>query len=278
MGLANYDYIKEDISAEYSGLGDGETRTGQICPACLGGPSKEGSLSVTKRDGLLLFNCFRASCGAGGAIRFSGTSGKESSRPSSVRKRAHIPVSRLDEATAKFLACKFGVSRKDLELAEIGWTGEGTSVYSRRISYPIYGPDSRKRGTSYRSYEGKQPKAIIRLDSDEDISFCWYKWKRSSHILVLVEDQMSAIKMAPHYHCAALMGTNISGAKVKEILLQPDKYERIYLSLDNDASYEAIKQQLALRRDLPNLMVMGLPKDIKDMNEQEFKEYLERLS
>jgi hypothetical protein len=278
MGLANYDYIKSDIAAEYSGLGDEETRSGQICPACTGGASKEGSLSVTRRGDLLLFNCFRASCNAGGVVRLSATGGEASPRNEVLRRRVHIPVSRLDEATAKFLACKFGIPRKDIELAELGWTGKGTSIYARRVSYPIYGPDSRKRGTQYRSYEGKEPKAITRLDSDESIAFCWYKWKRTSKVLILVEDQMSAIKVAPHFHSAALLGTNISDAKVHEMLLQPEQYERIYLCLDNDATYEAVRQQLALRNRLKNLLVLGLPKDIKNMNDIEFKEYLERIS
>lgn len=96
--------------------------------------------------------------------------------------------------------------------------------------------------------------------------------------MILVEDPVSAIKIAPHYHSAALLGTNLSEAKVEEIRMQVDKYERIYLCLDNDATYEAIKTQLKWRGRLPNLMVLGLQKDVKNMDNDEFDEYLKRIS
>lgn len=89
---------------------------------------------------------------------------------------------------------------------------------------------------------------------------------------------MSAIKLAPYFHSAALLGTNISESKVHEILLQPEQYKRIYLSLDNDATYDAVRKQLKLHNRLKNLLVLGLPKDVKNMTDKELKEYLERVS
>jgi hypothetical protein len=88
---------------------------------------------------------------------------------------------------------------------------------------------------------------------------------------------MSAIKVAPYHHSLALLSTNLNEDKVAEILAQP-KYDRIYLCLDNDAVYEAIKTQLRWRSRLPNMMVLALQKDIKDMDEAEFSEFLGRLS
>lgn len=278
MGVANYDYIKEEILSEYGGLSNEETRSGQICPACAGGPSKEGSLSITRRGNHLLYVCHRATCGTRGVVGIYGQVREDDSRNKRVRKRAHIPVSRLDSAIVKFLSAKHGVPESSIILAELGWTGEGTSSYARRFSFPIFGPNSRKRGTSYRSYEGKEPKAIVRLDDDEALSLCWYKWKRTSDVLILVEDQMSAIKIAPHHHAAALLGTNLSEAKVHEILLEDKPYKRIYLCLDNDATYEAIKQQLRLSNRLTTMTVKPLEKDIKNMNPEEFKIFLEGIS
>jgi DNA primase len=88
---------------------------------------------------------------------------------------------------------------------------------------------------------------------------------------------MSAIKVAPHHHSLAIHGTNLNDSRVEEILAQP-KYDRIYLCLDNDAVYEAIKLQLKWRHRLPKMLVLGLQKDIKDMNDEEFAEFLTRLS
>lgn len=91
---------------------------------------------------------------------------------------------------------------------------------------------------------------------------------------MLVEDQLSALRLAPHVHAVALLGTNVSDAKVAEY---KDKYKRIILSLDNDATYEAIKLTLRLRGALP-INVMGLEKDIKNMSDDEFESYLGRTN
>lgn len=94
-------------------------------------------------------------------------------------------------------------------------------------------------------------------------------------MLIVVEDQVSAIKVAPHFDALALLGTGISEAKAQEI--EDGKYKYIYLCLDNDATYQAIKLQLEWRHKLPNMRVLSLEKDIKDMNEQEFKDFLRRV-
>lgn len=89
---------------------------------------------------------------------------------------------------------------------------------------------------------------------------------------MIVEDCVSAIKLAPHVHTLALLGTHISDAKADEI--SKEGYSRVLLSLDNDATYEAVKLQLQYRSKIKGLLVASLPKDIKDMNEDEFDDYL----
>lgn len=105
------------------------------------------------------------------------------------------------------------------------------------------------------------------------MSCCWYKWKRVSKVLVIVEDQMSAIKVAGTYHSLALLGTNLSDAKVEEIR-QQDKYDRIMLCLDADAVGHGIRLMLQLRDKLPNLQVFGLKQDIKDMDDIAFDSFM----
>jgi len=86
---------------------------------------------------------------------------------------------------------------------------------------------------------------------------------------------VSAIKVAPHHDAMALLGTHLSDAKIDEI--KELGYKSIYLSLDNDATGEAIKIQLACRSKLP-LLVVALHKDIKNFNKEEMAEYLTRLT
>lgn len=83
--------------------------------------------------------------------------------------------------------------------------------------------------------------------------------------------------MAPYMDALALLGTNLSEAKVAEIQEQP-KYDHIYLCLDNDATMEAVKIQLRWRGKLPNMCIQGLGKDIKDMNHEEFADFLRAVA
>lgn len=125
----------------------------------------------------------------------------------------------------------------------------------------------------YRSYErGVQPKALTKLYSDDEIALAWYKMLRKSDDLILVEDQPSAIRMAPHMHSCALLSTNLSDAKIAEI--KREGYKRVLLCLDKDATPQAIKYGLQYRQQLPALQVRGLQCDIKDMSDEEFKDFL----
>lgn len=106
----------------------------------------------------------------------------------------------------------------------------------------------------------------------DDVTLAWYKMKRKSNTLILVEDQVSAIKLSPHCHAAALLGVMINDAKAEEI--KAGGYDNVIISLDNDATHEAIKLQLKWRRKIKGLQVFGLGKDIKNMNKEEFDKYV----
>jgi hypothetical protein len=270
-----YAKAKYEVETKYESLGEGETSSGQVCPACQGGDSKEASLSVSRRDGVLLFNCHRSSCGFAGR---GGGAAKYESNFVKKRSKNYITTTQLNAATIKFLASKFRVPESSLRLAELAWTGDHAGRDGRRISYPIFGPDFTKRGENYRSYQGGVPKCMIHLGTEDAVSSSWYKFRRASKTLVIVEDQMSAIKLAPYVHALALLGTNLSEAKVNEIpKTGPDKYDNIYLCFDNDAIGTAVKTQLDWVSVLPNMRILGLQKDIKDMTDDEFTVFLERL-
>lgn len=85
---------------------------------------------------------------------------------------------------------------------------------------------------------------------------------------------MSAIKCAPYVDAAALLGTNLSEAKVDEI--QMLGYDHVVLALDNDATDQAVKMQIRWRNQLP-MCVFGLGQDIKDMNDEDFKKFIDAV-
>lgn len=110
---------------------------------------------------------------------------------------------------------------------------------------------------------------------EDGVAMAWYKMLRRSDSLILVEDQVSAIRMAPHMHSAALLGTHINDDKAEEI--RSGKYKTVIIALDNDATHEAIKLQLKWAGRIRGLFIRGLAKDIKDMNDDEFKDFLESI-
>lgn len=262
---------RDHVLIDYVDLREGESKSGQLCPACNGGQSGESSLSVSRIGDSLRWNCHRSSCAFRGVSDLSSAYGGSSTGNQTSKPASYIPTTPIDTATAKFLATAFGLTREVVDFAGLRWTGEDGGHYARRIAFPIYGPDTRQRGQSYRSFEGAKPKAIIKLRSEDDIAACWYKYRRASKTLVIVEDQLSALRMCPHVHSLALLGTNLNESKVEEIKVE--KFEHVILSLDNDATKEAIKLQLKWREALP-MCVHGLHKDIKNMNESEFQTYL----
>ena len=273
----NREIWRDQIELDYGHLSDETSEAGQVCPACKGGAHKEKSLSVSRRGGVLLWNCHRGSCGYHGASGYVGGSKGQTLPERESRTRASsIKITPLDQATVKILAAKYGVTRDALDLAELGWSGDGAGYYERRICFPIFGPSAEKRGVNLRSYQGAVPKSIIEMYSSDDPILCWYKFRRASDTLVIVEDQMSALKLTPYVHSVALLGVNLSEAKVDEIKLQ--KYKRVVLSLDNDAIPIAIKLVLKWRDRLPGLRILGIARDIKDMNQEELKEYVRRVT
>ena len=53
---------RDTILETYGGMVDDTSLSGQLCPRCEGGSSKEKSLSVAKKEGSLLWICHRSSC------------------------------------------------------------------------------------------------------------------------------------------------------------------------------------------------------------------------
>lgn len=268
------DSHRNAIYLEHSDLPEGQTESGVVCPACQGGDTHEKSLSVTRRGNTLLFICHRSSCDLRGAVTGSGmpATGAGKRRLDNENSYPRITTEPLNQASIKFLATRYGIPEESIEYAGFRWTGDASGRYGRRVSMPIYGPNLVERGTSYRSYEGVRPKAIVEMRTDADICSSWYRWLRKSDTLVLVEDQVSAIKLAPHVHSVALLGTNISEELANEIAAF--KYKHVLIMLDNDATFKAIKLQIAWRSTIKGLLVAGLEKDIKDMTNEEFSTLL----
>lgn len=275
MKLSTQELARYEIEFTYAGLAEGTSDSGQVCPACKGGSEQEKSLSVSRSGGVLLYNCHRSSCGFRGAIGNLSGFGGTATFAKGIRRVPYIEVSQLTEEATSLLAEKYGLTREAIDFAGLGWVGERSDNYGRRVSFPIWGPDNRERGKSYRSYEGGKPKAIINLRDENAIGQSWYKFKRRADTLVVFEDQVSAIRVAPFTHTVSLLGVNLSEEKLREII--DGKYRRVYLCLDADATDVSVRTSLKYRTRLPQLQIRGLSKDVKDMNQEEFDNFIKDI-
>ena len=94
----------------------------------------------------------------------------------------------------------------------------------------------------------------------------WYLNRVSGTRLVIVEDQLSALKASQFVNAVALLGTNISEATLNAI--KAGKYTDIYIALDADAFPKSIRLAVELRPHL-KLHVIRLRKDLKNMTKED---------
>ena len=92
----------------------------------------------------------------------------------------------------------------------------------------------------------------------------------------MVEDSLSAMRLAPFTHSVALLGANLGAGRAEELAARSYDYKTIYLSLDKDATLSSLKQQREYAK-IVKLTVLPLQKDIKDMTQEEFDYYLAAL-
>lgn len=97
----------------------------------------------------------------------------------------------------------------------------------------------------------------------------WY-FNPSSLDVIIVEDQLSAIRASKYINAVALMGTDIPEAVLNTLR---DKAGKIFLALDKDAYRKSLKITMKNAARI-KLTPIKVPKDLKDMNEHELIECL----
>ena len=113
-----------------------------------------------------------------------------------------------------------------------------------------------------RALDNRKPKVVSHIEKG---AIAWYV-NRTTPGIVIVEDQLSALRASDYLTSVALLGTNLSEERVLEI----KKAGRgpVYLALDNDATASAVKYVVKYRSVLP-MQLLRLAKDIKDMTDEE---------
>ena len=254
------------IELDFGDLGEGETRAGELCPSCEGGSTREGTLSVTRKNGTLLWFCHRDSCGFKGAAgtglsardrkagrgeplprtEARGTYGRQLLRTAEV----------LPEDVRQTLRLRYSIDERHLAKYSVGWDAR-----TSRIVLPVLSRNEEALGCVLRSISGDQPKT---LNYTEEDALAWFTNAGTSGIII-VEDQLSAIRASDYLTSVALLGTTLNLERVLELRAAK---QPVYMALDNDAINTAVKHVIKWRSILP-MKFVRLTKDIKDMSNEE---------
>jgi hypothetical protein len=258
------------LKAIIATLGTGETCAGLRCPACLGGNGEEDSFSVTRMPHMAVFFCHRNSCGFKGRIPI-GAIDREEDDGVSYEVRKPIPklpvMEDIGEYVYTHLESKYFLDRKTVDGAGWRWGDE-------RLWMPIRDRWNTIVGWSGRSLDKRvRPKNRIVKTDENALTLSWYDSRENifNDVLVIVEDQISALRMSKFCMCVALLGTHLSEDKVVDILKKA-AHCSVYVALDNDAQ-STIARAIAKYSPLFNeFKALMLTKDIKDMTDKEIVE------
>lgn len=265
---------RDDVILSYGKLAQGSQVSGQVCPKCKGGRHHEGSLSAGVAGRFLWWRCHRASCEFVGkhALNGFGDETHDDKRGKYMREfiRTSLPV-KLKQTLAE----QYHVDEETLDQA--GWSYTPSyDGHGPRVIMPIWSPDGRRRGESFRSYSGHLPKAIINGELAENM-ISWYRGKKYGKILVITEDIPSAVRVASGgLDGLALCGTVLNLDRLIEI--KAEGYKAVWLCLDDDATAQAVKYAAMFKARLPQLRIKALDKDIKDMKPDMFELFIQEVS
>jgi DNA primase len=144
-----------------------------------------------------------------------------------------------------------------------------------RIALPIYRPDGATRGVvsrAVRGYKCTGPKALTYLFDENALGISWYSADDALPIVVVVEDQLSAIKgvqEAPEFKWVSLLGTTLSVDRIAEL---QNKNSELVIALDADATSTSFDHARKWGQAFDRCRVAVLQKDVKDMTGEEIRE------
>lgn len=202
------------ILEEASSLEPGASRGGLLCPKCLGGRTKERSFGVTRERFGVLYNCHRASCSFRGFVATAAWA-SDYQPPEKVRTKRKPytkPMVPLCEEEYEFFRDKFELTKE-----QIDWAGWKSGPEDGRILMPVRNSNGYDIGLTARSYDpNANKKSIAYPDGTDDVWMAYYLANQGDTV-VLVEDQVSALKLSQFVPAIALLGTNFNDDKAVDV-------------------------------------------------------------
>lgn len=241
-------------------LREGETRR-LNCPFCGGGKT----FTVSRNDGTLLWNCYKASCNAGGrqGTEMSAEAIKRRLNGEQINKSpilkpipTHLVSPSRHKAAMEYLDRVNSRHAFETGLLKVRFApAENRVLFFNQSGLGAVGRALDKRKPKWNSY-GDVSELFTIGDGD---------------LAVVVEDAASAASVSRISQCSgcALLGTH---AKANH-RTQLSKYKRVFIALDKDASKKAIKLKSTLEGRVHTSVVL-LDEDLKYATESEIRELL----
>ena len=248
------------------------------CPRCGG----KNTFTATKRDGKIIYNCYKLSCDAKGKVNYGMTAEEMSSyfikpliETGNLNKRMepfvypeHIVVpgntwynKRYTRYINRFRMRWQGIYAETLQNIELL-----CDVKDKRAVFPIY-QDGVLVDAIGRELDGATPKWLRYGKAAEYARYCY---GQPNGVFILVEDVISAITVAkvwPGVTGFALLGTNLTDAH-KECLSDDARY--VIVALDPDAMRKTLimRKEIEAWCDIPTRAIR-LRDDIKYQDDED---------
>ncbi len=253
-------------------LGDGEQGTGFKCPFCEGGDKKERSFSVKREAGKAQYICHRASCGRRGVIPATGTAIVKDKPETEMApfQRAVSSLVELPNEMKKLLEERYYFNSTDFGRLDAKW-----APAMERMFMPICSLDYQKSGGTLRSFKPDvKPKTYTYVNKFDRPTQAWYRnWSNgTTDNILIVEDQLSAARVANVTSAVALCGTNINLQGIREIA-NVDPQEVVFC-LDADAFKTGLALQAKWGGMFKKCKVVKPPKDLKNLNRVELQDFI----
>ena len=243
-----------------------------ICPFCKA--AHETSLSVTRTDQGLLYNCFRAACGAKGFISsLAGTIPPDTKDIKLKKFKVHEFTGELEPLPKHVKDWMF----KKYELTEEELNEQGIKFCrsENRLFMPVF--DYRGEefgGISKTLTAGVKKFKTINYFTRESNRLSYSRSGRTGEgAIVIVEDILSAIKVSRYKRAVALLGHTLSIPQIKELRNQTDS---IILMLDGDVFHKAVQIKKKFGFYFRNFSVVYLSNglDPKDLESNKLEEII----
>jgi hypothetical protein len=274
----------EELRLLLASLGEGEQRSGEICPHCGGGRAREGSLSIVRYNSTSgAYKCNRASCKKEGYIgeRY----GTHYRPPAEQVAKEWAPriydgtIEEISDERVKEYADKYGWTSDEIRSTGVGWSPE----YQRSV-WKVCSPTGFVRGIELRTLDPYRRNKTLqfRHSADPWVGYCGlYQGagsrsvsgvgEQSKQSLVAVEDLISMHRVGQVYPAASIMGSHLNFEVLTDMMKVTD---RIILCLDRDATNSAEKFARRYAFLCPGLVHIPLQRDLKYETQDSIKEIL----